>query len=101
MTTAMRREADMVQATYLNKEFSAGFRVEVAALLWERDPERGADGQFHPLVKVSLRARRTVDVSKIAVALGGGGHRGAAGANIDGTLDEAGKLVVAEAQKHV
>lgn len=62
--------------------------VEVAALLWERDPEPGPDGKLHPVTKVSLRARRAVDVSAIAVALGGGGHRSAAGANVDLTLDQ-------------
>jgi phosphoesterase RecJ-like protein len=75
--------------------------VEVAALLWERDPERGADGALHPVVKVSLRAHREVDVSQIAVALGGGGHRAAAGANVDGTLDECRDLVVREALQRV
>jgi phosphoesterase RecJ-like protein len=62
--------------------------VEVAALLWERDPEPDAAGKLQPTTKVSLRARRSVDVSAIAVALGGGGHRSAAGANLPLTLDQ-------------
>jgi phosphoesterase RecJ-like protein len=47
--------------------------VEVVALLKER-----FDGQ----VKLSLRAKRDVDVQKIAAAFGGGGHRKAAGATV-------------------
>jgi phosphoesterase RecJ-like protein len=39
-------------------------------------------------VKVSFRAR-TVDVAKVAEKFGGGGHRLASGAIIQGTLDEA------------
>ncbi len=33
---------------------------------------------------ISLRSRTDFDVSKIAVALGGGGHKNAAGATIEG-----------------
>ncbi len=39
-------------------------------------------------VKVSWRARPGWDVSKIALQFGGGGHPAAAGADIDGTLQE-------------
>ncbi len=39
-------------------------------------------------VKVSWRARAGFDVSKIAVQFGGGGHQPAAGAEIDGSLEE-------------
>jgi len=38
-------------------------------------------------VKVSWRARRGFDVSKIALLFGGGGHKPAAGAEIQGSLD--------------
>ncbi|MCI0638128.1 MAG: bifunctional oligoribonuclease/PAP phosphatase NrnA [Gemmataceae bacterium] len=39
-------------------------------------------------IKVSFRARQHVDVAKVAEKFGGGGHRLAAGATIQGTLDE-------------
>jgi bifunctional oligoribonuclease and PAP phosphatase NrnA len=64
--------------------------VEVAALIWEQD--RGSDGK--PRTKVSLRSQGTVDVSAIASALGGGGHRGAAGALVSEDLDAAQERIV-------
>jgi bifunctional oligoribonuclease and PAP phosphatase NrnA len=39
-------------------------------------------------VKVSLRAQPGIDVSKVALGFGGGGHKAAAGAQLEGTLDE-------------
>jgi len=56
--------------------------VRIAALLWQ---PLGRDGE----VKVSLRAGENADVSRVAVALGGGGHRSAAGASLRATLDDA------------
>ena len=55
--------------------------VEVAVLLKEKE---GANGY-----KASLRSHETVNVSDICMLLGGGGHRGAAGCFINGTLDQA------------
>jgi phosphoesterase RecJ-like protein len=40
-------------------------------------------------IEISLRSKPGVDVSTVAVALGGGGHTQAAGATIDGPLDAA------------
>ncbi len=40
-------------------------------------------------VKVAFRSRRTVDVSRIALTFGGGGHARAAGCTYEGTLAEA------------
>jgi phosphoesterase RecJ-like protein len=59
--------------------------VEVVMLLTEL-PERK--------VKVSLRSSGRVDVNAVAVALGGGGHRFAAGATVPGTLPEARELLL-------
>jgi phosphoesterase RecJ-like protein len=56
--------------------------VEIAALLWEWPGENGAQD-----IKVSLRSRGTADISLIAVALGGGGHRNAAGAQCNDDLE--------------
>jgi len=44
--------------------------------------------QKNGLIKVSWRARPGIDVSKIALQFGGGGHPAAAGANIGGSLAE-------------
>lgn len=54
--------------------------VEVAALLSER--EGGS-------IKVSLRSRSHVDVNAICKELGGGGHRQASGAKLDGPIEKA------------
>jgi phosphoesterase RecJ-like protein len=53
--------------------------AEVAAVLKEIDPNRWS---------VSLRAKQYIDVSAAAAALGGGGHRLAAGFTADGTADD-------------
>ncbi|MGH3896783.1 MAG: DHH family phosphoesterase [Pseudonocardiaceae bacterium] len=53
--------------------------VEVAAVLKEVGPDRWS---------VSLRAKQRLDVSAAAVALGGGGHRLAAGFSANGTADD-------------
>lgn len=50
--------------------------VEVAAFFYEFEP-----GKY----KVSLRSKKEVDVSKIALSLGGGGHRCAAASVIEGS----------------
>lgn len=47
-------------------------------------------------VKVSWRAQPGVDISKIALRFGGGGHPAAAGAMILGTMDDVQQLVLAE-----
>ncbi|MFH1060555.1 MAG: bifunctional oligoribonuclease/PAP phosphatase NrnA [Pseudomonadota bacterium] len=54
--------------------------VEVAVLLKEID-----DGS----VKASLRSRGRVDVAQLALGLGGGGHKNAAGARLAAGLDQA------------
>ncbi|MFZ5587202.1 MAG: DHH family phosphoesterase [Thermodesulfobacteriota bacterium] len=54
--------------------------VEVAVLLKELD-----DGS----VKASLRSRGAVDVGQLAIGLGGGGHKNAAGARMAAGLDQA------------
>ena len=51
--------------------------VEADVVMLLKETEDGA-------VRVSLRSRPQVDVSAIATALGGGGHRQAAGCTIQG-----------------
>lgn len=60
--------------------------VEVALMLRELP-----DGR----VRGNLRAKGAADVSRVARALGGGGHRAAAGFTCEGTLDEAHARVTA------
>jgi bifunctional oligoribonuclease and PAP phosphatase NrnA len=47
-------------------------------------------------VKVSWRARPGLDVSRLALQFGGGGHPAAAGADIDGAFEEVQNRVLAE-----
>ena len=65
--------------------------VEVAVLLKEKE---GANG-----FKISLRSHEKVNVSNIALILGGGGHPGAAGCFIHGTVEQA-KTKIINAIKH-
>lgn len=44
--------------------------------------------------KVSVRTYKPVDASEICKKLGGGGHKGAAGATVNGTLEEVKKIVL-------
>jgi phosphoesterase RecJ-like protein len=53
--------------------------ADVAVVLIEKDDSR---------IKVEMRSVPGVDVSAVAVALGGGGHPQAAGCTLDGDLDE-------------
>ena len=50
-------------------------------------------------VRVSLRGKRYADVSRVAVALHGGGHKLAAGCTICGSLEAAKSAVLAELRK--
>ena len=60
--------------------------VEVGGLLYE-----AADGR----IKLSLRSRERVDVNAVCRPFGGGGHRLASGAKLDGPLAEAARQVEA------
>ena len=64
--------------------------VEVAMFAYQID-----DNKY----KVSLRSKDDVDVSKIAVTFGGGGHRRAAGFDLDGDKDSVIQKVLAEIEK--
>ncbi len=52
-------------------------------------------------VKLSLRTGPRVDASAVCSILGGGGHKGAAGATVDGTMDEARAAILAAYRKVV
>ena len=64
------------------------------ALLFKESEEKG-------LIKVSLRGKDGVDVNKIAMKFGGGGHVAAAGFSIRAASREAERRVLAEVSKHV
>ncbi len=55
--------------------------VEVAALVWEFETPDGLQ------TKVSLRSRGEADVAALAMQLGGGGHRAAAGSQVSMSLE--------------
>ena len=52
-------------------------------------------------IKVSLRSKDGVDVSKVAGKFGGGGHKVAAGCTVDGELKEVEEKVLSEARKRI
>ena len=58
--------------------------------LREQDPQR---------VKISVRTGKRVDASAVCRELGGGGHKGAAGAAVDGTMAEAKAAILAAYRK--
>ena len=58
--------------------------VEVGIFLKERKPGE---------IKISLRSKNFIDVSRIAAKFNGGGHVRAAGCTINGTLEEARKTI--------
>lgn len=52
-------------------------------------------------IKVSLRSKDGVDVSKVAGEFGGGGHKVAAGCMVDGKLEEVEERVLGEVRKRM
>jgi phosphoesterase RecJ-like protein len=66
--------------------------VEVAMLFREQSPK---------IYKVSFRSREHVDVGKVAASLGGGGHRQASGASLEGSLEQVRNLVHARLDQYM
>lgn len=66
--------------------------VEVALLLKEIDKEE---------IKISLRSKRKVDVSKISLKFNGGGHKRAAGCTIYENIDNAKKIILKEIYNYI
>ncbi|MBS3732656.1 MAG: bifunctional oligoribonuclease/PAP phosphatase NrnA [Desulfobacterales bacterium] len=62
--------------------------VKVAALLYERASGRRIRSKNGSAYHVSLRSDGSVDVANLAAVFGGGGHRSAAGFDIQSTLPE-------------
>lgn len=69
--------------------------VEIAALLWEFPSDDGSELEL----KLSLRSSGKFDISQIALALGGGGHRAAAGAQVRMSMDDLESRIRSEARK--
>lgn len=86
MTEEMLREtgASSDETEGVVQELRSINTVEIAAFLKEMEGGR---------VKVSLRSKRYADVTEIAGAFGGGGHKKAAGCALDCTLSEAFDLI--------
>lgn len=66
--------------------------VEVAALFREAEPGK---------VRVSLRSKERVDVSRIAKSFGGGGHEHAAGCNFEGGMEGAKRKIEEAVRQHL
>lgn len=72
--------------------------AEIGALLWEW-PVRDQRGN-HLETKISLRSSGAADVSVIATALQGGGHRAAAATQLNISIDEADRRLRSELAKY-
>lgn len=75
--------------------------VEIAAMLWERRPRADETGTGQLVTRVSLRSTGSADVSRVAVTLGGGGHRAAAGATVRLDMQTVRARVVAESAREL
>jgi phosphoesterase RecJ-like protein len=73
--------------------------VEISIMLWERRPRSDETDHGQAFSRVSLRSAGRVDVAQMAVALGGGGHRAAAGATLNCDLRQAREQVLAQAAR--
>lgn len=73
--------------------------AEIGALLWEWEAH-DATGS-HIETKISLRSSGDADVSVIAAALGGGGHRAAAATQLDIRIEEADERLRAELARYL
>jgi phosphoesterase RecJ-like protein len=79
--------SDMYERCHAGAEHTDGFvnyprsieGVEVSIFFRQTDPDR---------FKVGFRSKGNIDVGALARELGGGGHHNAAGAQVDGTLEQ-------------
>ncbi|MBS1715357.1 MAG: bifunctional oligoribonuclease/PAP phosphatase NrnA [Armatimonadetes bacterium] len=82
------------QAFHAEEEHTEGIVNEILSVRSVRAAFVLRAGKYGK-VKGSLRSKGGLDVAKVAQQIGGGGHKNAAGVTIDGTLDEAERIVVA------
>ncbi|HMM80104.1 MAG TPA: bifunctional oligoribonuclease/PAP phosphatase NrnA [Pyrinomonadaceae bacterium] len=86
-TLAMRQESDAIDGDnngFVNIPLAAR---DVEAVIYMREIGSGS-------YRVSLRSKGDLNVAKIAERFGGGGHRNAAGLQIDGKWDEAERRLI-------
>jgi bifunctional oligoribonuclease and PAP phosphatase NrnA len=87
MTQRMLIEAGAtVDETEGVAEYLRGVEEAETVMLLKENPDA--------TIRVSMRSRPAVDVSAIATALGGGGHRQAAGCTLPGPMGEARRLLI-------
>lgn len=65
--------------------------VEIAVFMKELSPGE---------IKVGFRSKKYADVSSIAMKFSGGGHKKASGCTINGTIEEAKKMIYSEIEKY-
>lgn len=80
--------------TNLSSILSRTIEADISAVFTEK-----SDGEGKPLVDCSFRAKPGFDVSAVALALGGGGHRAAAGCTLPGLLTDVVPKVVGQLQQ--
>jgi len=76
----------------LTNHLSALENIDISVLFNEQKDEK---------VKISWRSPKKFDVSKIAVKFNGGGHPPAAGADVDGKLEDVIEAVLGETKKFI
>jgi bifunctional oligoribonuclease and PAP phosphatase NrnA len=75
--------------------------VEISIMLWERRPRSDETISGPTITRLSLRSSGVADVSRVAVAVGGGGHRAAAGATLQMDLRAGRDRVLLEAGREL
>jgi phosphoesterase RecJ-like protein len=91
--------ADRKMANYFEKDDAD--LINILSAVNEADIALVFIEQVGGSVKISWRAQNGYDVSKVAVYFGGGGHRAAAGAEVEGNLAEIKQQVLAETKKYL
>jgi len=85
---------EMFQSLGAEEEHTEGIVNEVLSVRSVKAAFVLRSGKFGK-VKGSLRSKGGLDVAKVAQQIGGGGHKNAAGVTIEGSLEEAERIVVA------
>lgn len=70
--------------------------VEISMMLWERRARPDELADSGTVTRLSLRSAGAIDVATVAAAVGGGGHRSAAGATLFCDMRSAREQVLAE-----
>lgn len=73
--------------------------VEISIMLWERRPRSDETAFGTVITRLSMRGSGRIDVAEIATAVGGGGHRSAAGATLPYDLKGARERILLESSE--